>query len=191
MPGNDRVAVVLTDKRIAQVDLSECSRVLTGGLQSTARFALAFTSLREWLTSHSAPSDAFPPVPSIGWSASLEGMWVTPNGLPFVALRRDWFGAPLEYFEVARDVAERFLDAAGVASLPNSHVLPDMLAAGPQEQAGNTHPLADPVANEPLMRDFSKKRILLFSMHANRLGRKLAKACDGCVNDFERDGHPE
>jgi hypothetical protein len=119
MPYSDRVAVVLMDKRVTNVKLSECESVETGVPESTFRYMFAFPRLRDWLMQHYARSDALPLEPCIVYFPMLAGVWITPSGFVFVALRKDWVGTPLEYFEVPPDLAQQFLDTARLAiSIP-------------------------------------------------------------------------
>jgi hypothetical protein len=93
--------------------------VKTGVPESTFRYMFAFPRLRDWLMKHYARSDALPLEPCIVYFPMLAGLWITPSGFVFVALRKDLCGTPLAFFEVPPDLAQRFLDAAKLAiSIP-------------------------------------------------------------------------
>ena len=89
-------------------------------MPSTFRYFFAFPRLRDWLMEHYARSDAMPLEPCVDYFPMLAGVWIAPSGLVFVALRKDWVGTPLEFFEVPPDLAQQFLDAAKLAvSIPD------------------------------------------------------------------------
>jgi hypothetical protein len=124
------IDVIRLDRRTAKVDLDSCIRRTTepgGSLESVARDQMIFgqggedgNSLRNWLKKHYAPVTTSPPEPSLHFTPSLEAIWETPDGRIIFAELRGHFLAgrslarpAVEYFELNRQVAERFLTAAG------------------------------------------------------------------------------